>query len=122
MTIINLQYDLADVRDGFEPLPDGSYVCKITSVSLSQSSSGNPMIKFVWEVLDGEHAGRKLFDNVPLHVDWRVKAYANLIGITSGSEVDLDLFNGVEGILTVYTEAGSDGKTYNRIKTISPVA
>jgi len=59
------------------------------------------MLKFTWEIVDGEFAGRKLFDNVLLEVGWKVKQYAEAAGIPNGTELDTNDFQGAEAILTV---------------------
>jgi hypothetical protein len=99
---INLDYDLAEVKNEFEALPASTYEAKVVVCEYTTSKSTNkPMLKFTWEVLDGEFAGRKLFDNVLLETGWKVKQYAEAAGIPSGSELDTNDFMGAEGILTI---------------------
>lgn len=99
---IGLEYDLSEVKNEFEALPANSYEAKVAVCEYVQSKSSNkPMLKFTWEVLDGEFAGRKLFDNVLLETSWKVKQYADAAGIPSGNELNTDDFVGAVGILTV---------------------
>ena len=99
---IGLEYDLSEVKNEFEALPASSYEAKIAACEYTQAkTSGKPMLKFTWEVLDGEFAARKLFDNVLLETSWKVKQYADVAGIPSGSELNTEDFLGAEGILTV---------------------
>jgi hypothetical protein len=55
--------DLSQVEDsGFAPCPKGTYLCTTESVEYKISqNSGNPMWAWVFEVIDGEFAGRKFF-------------------------------------------------------------
>lgn len=99
---INLDYDLAEVKNEFEALPASTYEARVANCEYTTSKNTNkPMLKFTWEIVDGEFAGRKLFDNVLLEVGWKVKQYAEAAGIPSGTELDTNDFQGAEGILTV---------------------
>lgn len=103
MALINLDFNLEDVKDNFQPLPADDYAAKITSQELKTSSNGNPMIAIVWEITDGEFTGRKMFDNMVLieSMGWKIKQYAELLGMTSGSSLDPSLLEGVEAILKI---------------------
>lgn len=120
MTLINLDYNLEDVKDSFEPLPESQYFARLTSCDLVNSSTGKPMLKVEWTIIDGEYEGRKVFDNVVLTVDWKVKQYCEMAGITSGSQLDTNDFIGIEALINVIQEeyVASDGESRitNRIK------
>lgn len=117
MTLINLDYNLEDVNDSFEPLPESQYFARLDTCELMQSSTGKPMLKMTWVVIDGEFEGRKLFDYVVLTVDWKVKQYCNMAGIESGSQLDTKDFEGIEALINVIQEERTDGKGIsNRIK------
>jgi hypothetical protein len=99
---IDLGYNLEDVKNEFEALPQSTYEAKIAECEFTTSkSSGKPMLKFTWEVLDGEFQGRKLFDNVLIETSWKVKQYAEAAGIPNGSELQTEDFKGAVAILTV---------------------
>jgi hypothetical protein len=123
MAILTLDYNLEDVEEkSFEPLPAAQYFAQIVNpddVELKESSTGKPMLKIVWTVQDGEFTGRKIFDNVVLSVDWKVKQYADIAGIESGTELDTEDFVGVEALLDVVQDT-YQGKVNNKIKTILP--
>jgi hypothetical protein len=99
MTLINLDFNIEEVKDNFAPLPTDKYPCKFTARELKKSSAGNDMLAVEWTIMEGEHAGKKIFDFVTLNTDWKVKQYAELIGVTSGSSFDPDLFDGLEVII-----------------------
>lgn len=123
MAILNLDYNLEDVEESsFEPIPAGQYFAQIVNpddVQLTESSTGKPMLKIVWTIQDGEFSGRKVFDNVVLTVAWKVKQYAEVIGIESGAELDTDDFIGTEALLNVIQDTYNN-KVNNKIKTITP--
>lgn len=47
-----------------EPLPNGDYTCVLTGSELKKSGKGDDMLSLELQVIDGEHKGRKLFDNL----------------------------------------------------------
>ena len=120
MPLINLDYDLGDVKSDFEPLPEGQYMARLTECELVKSSTGKDMLKITWSVIEGEFEGRRLWDNVVLSVDWKVKQYADLAGIESGSSLDTDDFKGIEALLTVgQREIAGRDKPGNDIRAIA---
>jgi hypothetical protein len=60
---------LAGVKDGFDPLPAGTYDVVVTDAEETVTSgegktpAGTPMIKWEFEVQDEEYVGRKLWSN-----------------------------------------------------------
>jgi len=119
MPLINLEYNLENVSSTFEALPAATYLCRIMKAELTESSTKKPMLKFEWEVFDGEFTGRKLFDNVVLSIDWKVKQYAELAGIESGKQLNTEDFLNVEGVLGV-SVGEYNNKPNNQIDTIEP--
>jgi len=118
MTIINLDYDLAEVQSGFDPLPAGQYPARLDKCTLVESTTGKPMLKMEWVVIEGEYEGRKLFDNVVLSVTWKVKQYAEAAGIESGKQLDTQDFEGLEAILDV-RQREYEGEMRNEIKNLT---
>jgi hypothetical protein len=52
-------------RDSFEPLPVGVYGVEIESTDVADTKSGNgKALKITYAVVDGQFAGRKLFENI----------------------------------------------------------
>jgi len=124
MPKIELDYQLEDVSSTFEPLEEGQYYAKLPEApELKESSTGKPMLVFIWEMADGEAAGRKLYDNVVLSVAWKVKQYCELAGIESGKELDTQDFKGMEAVLSVGQEPGNRNPEVmrNKIKAMNPV-
>ena len=101
MAFIKLDFNLEDVKSSFEPLPTDKYMAKIAIQELKTSSTNKPIFSIAWVILEGEYAGRKIFDNIVLTVDWKVKQYAVLIGVESGTSLDPELFEGIEAVLDI---------------------
>lgn len=122
MPIVDLEYNLEEVSSDFPVLPGGTYLAELDKAELvNAQSSGKPMIKVTWKVMDGEFVGRLLWDNVPLHVPFKVKQYAEAMGVTSGSQLDTDAMKGATAVLEVI-QAENDqkpGEYQNKIKKIT---
>jgi len=118
--LIDLDYNLEDVSSSIEPVPAQTYVCRVDKAELTESSTKKPMLKFEWKIIDGEYAGRTLFDNVVTSVSWKVKQYAELAGIESGKKLNTEDFVGIEAVLTVSVKQREDDpeKQSNRIEKI----
>jgi hypothetical protein len=118
--LIDLDYNLEDVSSSIEPVPAQTYVCRIDKAELTESSTKKPMLKFEWKIIDGEYAGRTLFDNVVTSVSWKVKQYAELAGIESGKKLNTEDFVGIEAVLTISVKQREDDpeKQSNRIEKI----
>ncbi len=58
-------YDEQVVEDrGFSEVPDGKYQCRVESALLDRTRmSGDPILKWQLEILNGEFSGRYLFRN-----------------------------------------------------------
>lgn len=54
-------------NDAFDPLPSGEYVCIITASEMKPTKSGSgAYLELEFQVVDGPHAGRKLWDRLNL--------------------------------------------------------
>lgn len=52
---------------GFEPLPDGRYLCVIAASEMKPTKAGSgEYLELQLEVIDGPHKGRKVFDRLNL--------------------------------------------------------
>ena len=122
MAIITLDKDISEMDDEFKPIAEGTYEATIEKMEVTQSQKGNPMLKCVWGLSD---TNQKVFDNIPLNVDFKVKQYCKLIGIESGTEIDTEQFIGAKGIIEVenqtYTDRNGEQKMSSKIKRISAV-
>ena len=53
-------------EDATRPLADGWYDVRVTKAEATEASTGSPMIKVQFQVIDGPQAGRMLFTNLVL--------------------------------------------------------
>ena len=122
MAIVTLGRPLEEISDTLEPIPEGQYVAKIASAELKQSSKGNDMIELVFEVTEGEYAGRKLWDYLVLTDNslWKVKRYVSrLLGLESGNEFEVKEFEGIQCLVTVGIKEGRQGPG-NEVRDVEP--
>ena len=118
MALVNLDFNLEDVEDGFTTIEAGSYEAKIEKEpTVEVSSAGKPKLVVYWTITEGEYAGKKVRDDVPLGVGWRVKPYALAAGMESGAQLDTSAFIGVEAIIEV-TLGEYNGSPRNYIKNV----
>lgn len=110
-------------------LPPGDYLVKVTSVEKGQSSNQNPQVIVGFEVVDGEHRGRKMMSWYTLTKN----AIGRLVSLLDAVGQKLDgkkgfspqAMKGQELVIGVYEETGpgaSNGmtgekteKTYSRV-------
>ena len=52
-----------DVQD-FSPLPDGKYLCQLSGIEEATTQNGDEMWKLRFEVVQEDHIGRLIFDNM----------------------------------------------------------
>ena len=65
--MVELNYNAEEVEPlgSFEPLPVGDYVVVIESSEMKEASTGKgKYLQLVYNVIDGDHKGRKLFDRL----------------------------------------------------------
>jgi hypothetical protein len=81
--------DFSQVKDNFEPLPEGIYNAEITGVEEKESSTGNPM--YVWEIevdnKDGGTAKVKDFMSLTEAALWRLKELVLATGIATKEDL-----------------------------------
>lgn len=115
--MLNLDFSSVPSR---EPLEEGVYRLRIAQVEETTSSTGNPMLKVEYDVLEIE-GNRKLWDNYVL-IDkclWKVKELFDAIGVDTSALVEMDVTElvGMELNGKVIQET-YNGDVVNRIKKI----
>ena len=118
--MLNLDFSSVPSR---EPLEEGVYHLQIAKVEEANSSTGNPMLKVEYNVLDVE-GNRKLWDNYVL-IDkclWKVKELFDALGIDTSELVEMDVTElvGLEVQAKVIQET-YNGDIMNRVKKILPL-
>lgn len=91
----NMVLDLDDVNEdgpGFEALPPGIYNCIIENTEYTMSSNNNPMITWVFKVVDAEGEGRLLFNHTVLNNEVGISRLKRTLTRVV-PDVDLKAFN-----------------------------
>ena len=118
--MLNLDFSSVPSR---EPLEEGVYHLRIAKVEETTSSTGNPMLKVEYDVVDVD-GNRKLWDNYVL-IDkclWKVKELFDAIGVDTSELVEMDVTElvGMEVNAKVIQET-YNGDIVNRIKKVMPI-
>ena len=118
--MLNLDFSSVPSR---EPLEEGVYHLRIAKVEETVSSTGNPMLKVEYDVMDVS-GNRKLWDNYVL-IDkclWKVKELFDALGIDTSAlvEMDVDELVGLEVQAKVIQET-YNGDIMNRVKKVMPL-
>lgn len=118
--MLNLDFSSVPSR---EPLEEGVYHLRIAKVEETNSSTGNPMLKVEYDVVDVD-GNRKLWDNYVL-IDkclWKVKELFDAIGVDTSELVEMDVTElvGMEVNAKVIQET-YNGDIVNRIKKVMPI-
>lgn len=118
--MLNLDFSSVPSR---EPLEEGVYHLRIAKVEETTSSTGNPMLKVEYDVMDVD-GNRKLWDNYVL-IDkclWKVKELFDAVGIDTSELVEMDVTElvGLEVNGKVIQET-YNGDITNRIKKVMPI-
>ena len=131
MALSNWQELLESAEESTEytPLPEGEYPLVISEAEVVQSSTGKTGFKTVSEVLDGDHAGRKVFNSFYISPE-SPKAlgiffrHMSALGLdseyfASNPEED-DIADALLGAqyLGVISHTQNDGKTYANIQDV----
>jgi len=135
---VDLGADLGgvDARDNYSPFPAGEYLMQAVDVELKYSSAGNNMVAARFEVVEGECAGRKIFENYniqhPNHQTVEIalksiKQWVIACGGTGDERLTLGLLKGLEGrefVAKVIVEKDKSGQygDKNRIRAFKPAA
>jgi len=79
-----------DVQD-FSPLPEAKYLCRLSEIEEATTQYGDELWKLRFEVIEGEHAGRCIFDNMVFSqaAMKRVKLICSRLGLDVTGELDL---------------------------------
>jgi hypothetical protein len=114
----------AKPAEDLKPIPAGEYRCRIIDGALFNAKSGTAGYKLTLEVLEGEHAGRRLWHDV-----WLSEAAVSLakrdlgkLGVTSLEQLEQPLPEGIVIDARVALRRGDNGEEFNRITRFDVVA
>lgn len=84
------QVERQEVQINYEPIPAGTYVVRLMNVEPRESKNGNPAWSWTYEIVEGEHTGRRLWDYTSLveKALWRVKAIFDAFEVPPGTDTD----------------------------------
>jgi hypothetical protein len=102
-------------------VPKGEYVALLTEGFAHEAKTGTAGIKLVFEIMEGEHAGRKLFHDLWLTEAAKPQTKRDLdaLGITDPErQLDGPVPQGIVVALTVVVRTDDDGIEQNRIRRI----
>jgi hypothetical protein len=118
--------DFSTIEDAksFTPVSEGTYHCEIASVEQTTTGKGNEMWKLKLKILEGEHAGRHLFDNIvftPAAMK-RIKLVCSRLGLDTSGELDLTpaMIRGKQALVTVQIEEYVDDEGQERSRNKIP--
>ncbi|WP_169980908.1 DUF669 domain-containing protein [Tautonia rosea] len=110
-------WNTTDAAGEFQPIPSGVYRCLVADGKLSEAKTGTPSFKVTFEVLDGDHAGRKVFHDLwltPKALPTSKRDLAKL-GIRNPADMRRPLPSGLVAEVKVALRSEDDGSTFNRV-------
>lgn len=114
-----------DVQD-FSPLPAGKYPCRLVEIEEARTQYDDEMWKLRFQVADGEHAGRFIFDNLVFSeaAMKRAKLICGRLGLDVSGKLDLtpDMLKGRSCLLTVEIEEYEDQEGKTKKRNVVPFA
>jgi len=83
--------EVDDVQQ-FTPIPPGRYLCRVERVEESETQNGAEMWRLGLKVLEGDHAGRWIFDNLVFSKAAlaRVKSFCKAAKVDASGTVELE--------------------------------
>lgn len=112
-------WDSTSAAPDFAPLPKATYVCHLVGCELFNARTrGTPGVKLTFQVIDGEHAGRKVWHDIwltPAAMP-RTKRQLEKFGVTSFEQLDQPLPRGIRCRVKVTLRTTDDGTDYNEVR------
>lgn len=110
-----------DVQD-YTPIPPGKYLCKLIDVEEARTQYDDEMWKLRFQVIEGPHAGRSLFDNLVFSAAAlkRVKLICSRLGLDVTGELNLtpDMIKGRSCYLTTQVEEYVDAEDRKKMRNV----
>lgn len=112
---------------GGSNVPEGDYAATVASVEQYTAQSGFGAIKWVFEITEGRHKGKRLYYNTSLQEQalWNLRSTLDALGFEtpeSSYDIDLDEVEGAEAGISVtieeYTNDKGDTVDQSRISDI----
>ncbi len=117
--------NVEDVQN-FSPLPDGTYLSKLSEIEEATTQYGDELWKLRFEVIQGEYAGRIIFDNMVFSeaAMKRVKLICSRLGLDVAGELDITpgLLKDRKCYVSVLTEDYEDNEGSIKKRNVVPFA
>jgi hypothetical protein len=107
----------------FEALPEGPYLARLREVTVRDGNKG-PYWSWEFEVVGGEHDGRRLWVNTSLseNADWKMKEVFEAFGYSTDSDTDEMVGELVKLIVSqrIIERGARQGEVGNNVDTVMP--
>lgn len=102
----------------FAPLPRGEYIAHIIDGALANAKTGTPSYKLTFQVVEGEHAGRRFWHDVYLTEAAMSMAKRDLgkLGVTDLAQLDNPLPAGIRCKVQLALRKDDDGTERNKVQ------
>lgn len=69
MNMLNMQFDQTELNSApsYELLPKGNYAAQIVNSEIKENRNGGNRLSLQWEIVDGQYAGRIVFQNININ-------------------------------------------------------
>jgi hypothetical protein len=107
--------------EDYEPLPPGLYIGRLLNVEARESANGEYR-RWSWEILEGSHAGQKVYANTSTNFGPQAKArqwVENVLGreLKAGEQVGIDDLVGGKHHLMI-ENVKRDGRTFDNVSAV----
>ena len=121
-----IKYNLDDIADSFVVMEPGKYAARVLECEEGESSTGNPMLTWTWEIVDGEYQGRevKSFTSLQEHALFGLKQHLEAFGLSGEVDFDTERLVGKRALLTISKSKMRSRKTgeemdVNRVENVA---
>lgn len=108
----------------FDPPPAGTYQARIDELTVGQSRNGKEMLTVVYEITDGKHKGKKVWDRIVTEVAWKLDQFLQAVGVATArkrkGEVDLEDLVGERVTMTVRQGEYNGNPTAEVARVVAP--
>lgn len=123
--MVKFKVNLDELLDGFIIYDPGNYAAKLVGCEKKTSSTGNPMLEWSWEIIQGDYKGKTLksWTSMLLEGSSSLKIHLTALGYKKVSDVNTEKDLGKKVVLTVTKELVEDKETHedkpvNRVKYV----
>jgi hypothetical protein len=112
-----IDIDVTDIKNPYEPAPQGNYRLRITKYAMSASKAGSPMIESQYDIIgpDGdENIGKTVFDYMVVQGNgdkfgkWRHRQITEAVGLPLAGGVKASAYVGKEFDAELAVQEGND--------------